>query len=198
MKPVLYPAAILMGLVLSLIPAQSQSTFCEDGDRSCLIQTAPDNKKKVIGPVVRLYRGLGGALFSSTIDDIAADAQAKCNADVMIMGWRWNDSPPPSTRLIIGGASMGGRRAVQTTIAVSPRHVDLLLTIDPVPWTEPVPKNVGRHINWRNTRQGELGGGKPQGTKIDIPVNNTHIGTIASSRSRAVKEICALASRPKK
>jgi hypothetical protein len=91
---------------------------------------------------------------------------------------------------------MGGEKAVEVATAEyrKGRKVDLLLTIDPVPWTPRKPPNVIDHINWHNTVPGQLGGGTPPGTvkTADIAVDMWHVPLINSKlvHDRAVREIC--------
>lgn len=92
---------------------------------------------------------------------------------------------------------MGGEKAVEVATAEGKkgRQVDLLLTIDPVPWVDPKPSNVLAHINWHNIGGG-LGGGTPPGTipTANIGVRMEHVTLINSQavHDRAVKEICKL------
>lgn len=166
--------------------------------KQCFVKTSEGNKECVRGQdvEVRLYRGLGGRFWGCGVDCIAQSAARQCGVRTYVGSHYGGDTIPPSKRLIIAGASMGGEKAVEVAEAEGRkgRKVDLLLTIDPVPWTPAKPSNVVDHINWRNTVPGQLGGGTPPGTvkSADIAVNMWHVPLINSQlvHDRAVREIC--------
>lgn len=145
---------------------------------------------------VRLYRGLGGRFWGCGVDCIAASAARQCGVRTYVGSHYGGDVIPPSKKVAIVGASMGGDKAVEVATSLGKRKVDLLLTIDPVPWVDPKPRNVVDHINWHNTWPVGLGGGTPPGTipTADIAVYMEHVSLINSQRvhDRAVKEICKL------
>lgn len=144
---------------------------------------------------VRLYRGLGGRFWGCGVDCIAQSAARLCGVRTYVASHWGGDVVPPSKKVAIVGASMGGDKAVEVAASLGSRKVDLLLTIDPVPWVDPKPKNVVDHINWHNT-VGGLGQGTPPGTipTADIGVPMNHVALINSQlvHDRAVREICKL------
>lgn len=146
----------------------------------------------------RFYRGLGGRFWGCGVDCIAQSAARQCGIRTYVGTHYGGDVVPPSKRVAIVGASMGGEKAVEVATALGRqgRKVDLLLTIDPVPWVDPKPRNVVDHINWHNTAPFQLGGGTPPGTvpTADIAVNMGHVALINSQlvHDRAVKELCKL------
>jgi hypothetical protein len=169
-----------------------------DAQQGCVTTTAAGDIPCVKGQdvEVRLYRGLGGRFWGCGVDCIATSAARRCGVRVHVASHWGGDTIPASQRLIIAGASMGGEKAVEvaTAEARKGRKVDLLLTIDPVPWTPAKPRNVVDHINWHNTVPGQLGGGTPPGTikTANIAVDMWHVPLINSQlvHDRAVKEIC--------
>lgn len=146
--------------------------------------------------VVRAYRGLGGRFWGCGVDCIATSAARQCGVRTHVESHWGGDTVPASKRVAIIGASMGGDKAVEVAASIAPRKVDLLLTIDPVPWVDPKPNNVVDHINWHNTWPVGLGGGTPPGTipTANIAVRMEHVMLINSQlvHDRAVKEICKL------
>jgi hypothetical protein len=169
-----------------------------DAQAGCTTTTNAGNIPCVKGQdvEVRLYRGLGGRFWGCGVDCIATSAARLCGVRVTVASHYGGDTIPASQRLIIAGASMGGEKAVEVATAEyrKGRKVDLLLTIDPVPWTPRKPPNVIDHINWHNTVPGQLGGGTPPGTvkTADIAVDMWHVPLINSKlvHDRAVREIC--------
>lgn len=169
-----------------------------DANFGCHVNTARGTVPCVKGQdvEVRLYRGLGGRFWGCGVDCIASSASRMCGVRTTVASHYGGDTIPPSKRLVIAGASMGGDKAVEVAAAEERkgRSVDLLLTIDPVPWVDPKPGNVVDHINWHNTGLFQLGGGTPPGTvpTANIAVNMGHVALINSQlvHDRAVKEIC--------
>lgn len=200
----------LVGLVVAVIATESgqfapyqepriaAAVGAFDSSLGCVTTTDKGNIPCVKGQdvEVRLYRGLGGRFWGCGVDCIARDAARLCGVRTYVGSHYGGDTIPPSQRVIIAGASMGGEKAVEVAadLARKGRKVDLLLTIDPVPWTPAKPKNVVDHINWHNTVAGQLGGGTPPGTvkSADIAVDMWHVPLINSQlvHDRAVKEIC--------
>ena len=206
-------AAILAAIVVLAIVATELGQFAPyqeprfasvagllDSGPTCITTTAKGNIPCVKGQEVeaRFYRGLGGRFWGCGVDCIAQSAARQCGVRTYVAShWGGDDPIPASKRLVIVGASMGGAKAVEVATAqqAKGRAVDLLLTIDPVPWTPRKPSNVIDHINWHNTVPGQLGGGTPPGTikTADIAVNMWHVPLINSKlvHDRAVKEICS-------
>lgn len=148
---------------------------------------------------VRLYRGLGGRVFDHATDNFGLQARKRCGIRYYVESQQGMDTaalaPDSAVRnakkVIFVGTSMGGEKARDMAAAFSPKKVDLLL-VDTVPWTKPIPKNVQNQVTWRNTWIGQLGGGKPAGTKDDRPRGGTHGGVIHAQQTHdeVVAEIC--------
>lgn len=203
--------AALVGLVVAVIvtevgqfapyeePRIAAAVGAFDANAGCVTTTNAGDIPCVKGQEVevRLYRGLGGRFWGCGVDCIARDAARLCGVRTYVGSHYGGDTIPPSKRVVIAGASMGGEKAVEvaTDLAKQGRKVDLLLTIDPVPWTPAKPNNVVDHINWHNDVAGQLGGGTPPGTvkSANIVLHMWHVPLINSQivHDRAVKEICS-------
>lgn len=147
---------------------------------------------------VRLYRGMGGKLTDHATYGFGEAARKKCGVRFYVESGQQTDKGAFSKfvregkLVIFVGTSLGGYKAREHAAAFGPQHARLLL-IDPVPWTKPIPKNVGNdHVVWRNTAPFQLGGGKPQGTVNDRPSFATHGWLIhrKQTHDEVVTEIC--------
>lgn len=138
---------------------------------------------------VRVYEGLGGGLFSPAMNELSQRLQRCKGLKVSLHSHSDYSVPEPQNRLVLIGASAGGATVLQ--VATDYKRPVTVYTVDPVKSTAPVPPNAVRHVNWRTTVSG-LGGGKPQGTKIDIPSELPHLALIGSQlvSGRIMREVC--------
>jgi hypothetical protein len=158
---------------------------------------------------VRLYRGLGGRLFDRATDGFGLAAHKQCGVRYYVEGQGGMDNAALKANgavrnakfVVFVGTSMGGEKARDMAAAISPKKARVLF-VDTVPWTQPIPKNVGSdHVVWRGI--GPLGRGRPAGTindkQHDRPRNLTHGAIIhsAQTHSEVVTEICRGITHPK-
>ena len=183
--------------------------------RSTNIEDVRDNTLYGDQVMVRAYRGMGGRLTDHATWYFAADAKQLCGVRFWVESGQQTDKaafrPGSLTQqarfVVFVGTSLGGFKAREH--AEHYGKPARLLLIDTVPWTRPIPKNVGKdHVVWRNTLASffgvALGGGKPQGTisdkQHDRPAFNTHGLLIHSAQTRkeVAQEICRGITHPNK
>lgn len=160
---------------------------------------------------VRLYRGMGGKLTDHATYGFGEAARKRCGVRFYVESGQQTDKGAFGSfvrggkLVIFVGTSLGGYKAREHAAAFGPQHARLLL-VDTVPWTKPIPANVGKdHVVWRNTAPFQLGGGRPLGTiddaQHDRPSFATHGWIIhrQQTHDEVVTEICrGVTKRPEK
>jgi hypothetical protein len=211
-------AALIMGAFLMgcsepphILSHQKRSTNIED-------ERAAKTPAILYGDEVFVLarRGMGGKLTDHATWNFAADARKLCGIRFAVeSGQNWSEWLFKPThrahraRLVVFvGTSLGGfvarEHAQRWSYDGNGSRVRLLL-IDTVPWTNPIPKNVGAdHVVWRNVLQVDLGGGLPDGTIDDEQHDRTsllpHALLIHSPQTRkeVAQEICRGITHPNK
>jgi hypothetical protein len=182
--------------------------------RSANVEDARDTTLYGDQVMVRAYRGMGGQLTDHATWNFAYDAKKLCGVRFYVESGQQTDKaafrPGSLTQrarfVVFVGTSLGGYKAREHAEAFG-KPVRLLL-VDTVPWTKPIPKNVGAdHVVWRNTLAlygAALGGGRPQGTindkQHDRPDFTTHGLMIhrQQTRKEVAAEICRGITHPNK
>jgi hypothetical protein len=176
--------------------------------------------------MVRLYRGWTGKFADHATDRFALEAKRLCGIRFYVdSGQEWDEAAfrkgsltMRAEKVVFVGTSLGGFRAREHSqrwsYDGSGAPVRLLL-IDPVPWTNPIPKVVGNdYVLWVNTAPAVFGGGIPAGvnSKLDPktgkpvdpqrfrPSFSTHGILIHSptTRQEVAEEICRGVTHPNK
>jgi hypothetical protein len=168
-------------------------------------------------------RGMGGKFTDHATWNFAADARALCGIRFEVESKSTNDvwsewifkktHRAQRARLVVMvGTSLGGLRTTEHAERWKKdgggQPVRLLL-VDTVPWTGPIPSNVGKdHVVWRNRYASDLriglGGGRPKGTIADAQHDRarwlTHGVLIHSPQTRkeVAEEICRGITHPSK
>jgi hypothetical protein len=205
---------IMAGLFLAGCDDQPNHSF-EKAKRSTNIEDVRDTRLFGDEVFVLARRGWGGKLTDHATANFAADASKLCGIRFEVAsGQAWSEwlfkpthRAMKARKIVLVGTSLGGfvarEHAQRWSYDGNGAPVRLLL-VDPVPWTNPIPKNVGAdHVVWRNTAPFQLGGGRPEGTiqdaQHDRPAFQSHGYRIhnAQTRKEVAEEICRGITHPR-
>jgi hypothetical protein len=132
--------------------------------------------------VVYLMRGALGFMFSTGLDGLAAELQARgistwlgSYIEAVAVRAMIEKDLRAGIRVGIVGHSLGGNAAIADGEGAA-----LIVTIDPTPSVGARPAHVGRLINFRSTLGG-LGGGCPAGASEDHPLAIDHVSMAGAS-----------------